>query len=300
MMRTSSTAEMHRPLTGRVAPPVETAAEPVSSEERTGSPGWWREDSPSEAVRTVQCAHCGKINPVQNSSCESCGASLSEARDREAATLVPEPAPEANKPAPTAEAEGPVTPSLPLPAVEAAPTEGAAENSHTSKTEEYNLTGKIYGDDLTSKSILQSDGMRRRKSAVPILELLVAALLLFGAAAAVWMLHSSLPAKNTATAAKVEILLTPTAAEVTAGNALDLSATVTGTDDVDVKWVVQEGDKGGRIIPRGAKAQAGQVSSLVVYLAPPTPGDYHVLVTSKAFPQKSASAEIKVEKATSR
>jgi hypothetical protein len=176
--------------------------------------------------------------------------------------------------------------------------EAAGENNLTSKTDERNHTSKIYGDDLTSKSTLYSDRARRRKSGVPILELLVAALLLFGAGAAVWMLHSSLPAKNTASTAKVQVTIEPTAAEVTAGNALDFAATVSGTDKVEVNWVVQEGDAGGRVIPRGAKAQAGQVASLVVYVAPATPGDYHLLVTSKAFQQKSASAEIKVEKAT--
>jgi chitinase len=49
-------------------------------------------------------------------------------------------------------------------------------------------------------------------------------------------------------------------------------------------------------VNRGAKADGGTVSSLAVYIAPRTPGTYHLLATSKADPQESASAEVTVTK----
>ena len=138
---------------------------------------------------------------------------------------------------------------------------------------------------------------RPQKSKLPVLEIAVAVLLLLGAGAAVWMLHSSLPAKTAASAANVAVTLTPASAEVGAGKGVDFSASVTGTDNVEVDWSLQEGDSGGRIVTRGAKAEAGQVSSLVQYVAPDTPGTYHLVATSKADPQQSAQAEITVTKA---
>lgn len=141
---------------------------------------------------------------------------------------------------------------------------------------------------------------RRRKSRLPVLEILVIVLLLVGAGAAVWMLRSSLPPKHAAVPSNVDILLAPTTARVAAGHAVDFSATVTGTDNVEVDWSVQEGDAGGRVVPRGAKADGGTVSTLAVYIAPDTPGTYHLLATSKADPQKSASAEITVKAGKSR
>lgn len=135
----------------------------------------------------------------------------------------------------------------------------------------------------------------RRKSRPPVLEILVIILLLVGAAAAVWMLRSSMPRKATAVPSNVDVTLSPATARVAAGRAVDLAATVSGTDDVEVEWSVQEGDDGGRVVPRGAKAAAGNVSSLAVYIAPDKAGTYHVVATSKADPQKSAAAEITVK-----
>jgi hypothetical protein len=135
----------------------------------------------------------------------------------------------------------------------------------------------------------------RRKSRLPVLEILVILLLLIGAGAAVWMLRSSLPAKRAAVSSNVDVTLTPANARVTTGHAVDFAAAVSGTDDVEVDWSVQEGDAGGRVVPRGAKATGGQVSSLAVYIAPNSPGTYHLLATSKADPQKSAQAEITVK-----
>jgi hypothetical protein len=135
---------------------------------------------------------------------------------------------------------------------------------------------------------------RPRKSRLPVLEILVAVLLLLGAGFAVWMLRSSMPGKTLAPASNVDVTISPASAEVVAGNAFDFAATVNGTDDAEVTWTVQEGDGGGQVVPRGAKANAGAVSQLAVYVAPKAPGTYHLVATSKADPRKSAAAEITV------
>ncbi len=137
-----------------------------------------------------------------------------------------------------------------------------------------------------------------RKSRLPVLEILVVVLLVAGAVAAVWMLRSSSPGKSAATVRNVDITISPANAKVVAGQSLDFSAVVSGTDDMHVSWTVQEGDDGGQIVTHGAKAEGGKVSSIAVYVAPKTPGTYHLLTTSQADPKKSAEAEITVTRAT--
>ena len=44
----------------------------------------------------------------------------------------------------------------------------------------------------------------------------------------------------------------------------------------------------------GAQAQGGTVSDMAVYVAPSTPGSYHVVATSKADASKSATAQVTV------
>ena len=127
-----------------------------------------------------------------------------------------------------------------------------------------------------------------------MLEILVIVLLLAGAGTAVWMLHSSLPTKNAAAPSSVVVTISPASAKVAAGKAFNFSATVSGTDDTQVTWTVEEGDTGGRVVTRGAKGERDTVSSLAVYIAPRTPGTYHLLATSKADPRESASAEVTV------
>lgn len=121
-------------------------------------------------------------------------------------------------------------------------------------------------------------------------------ILLAGAGAAVWILRSSLPSKTTAPPSSVVVTISPASARVVAGKAFDFSATVSGTDDAPVIWTVEEGVGGGHVVNRGAKADGGTVSSLAVYIAPRTPGTYHLLATSKADPRESASAEVTVSK----
>ena len=199
---------------------------------------------------------------------------------------VGEPAPteEKRKSADAAPAEAPAL-------VVESPPPPAAANGLTSKIDDTNLTGK---------TISPYAGRQKRKSRLPVLEILMTVLLLGGAVAAVWMLRSSLPAKRPQPASDVAVTISPATAKVVAGKAVDFAATVSGTDNVEVIWSIQEGDTAGRVVSRGAKAEAGKVASVVVYIAPGSPGTYHLVATSKDDPQKSATAEIKVTKAAGR
>jgi chitinase len=102
------------------------------------------------------------------------------------------------------------------------------------------------------------------------------------------------PAKRSAPGANVTITISPKEAQVVAGEAHDFSATVIGSGDTDVTWSVQEGSAGGRVVNRGAKAEGGAVASMAVYVAPSTPGTYHLLATSNADKSKSDMAEVLV------
>jgi chitinase len=104
----------------------------------------------------------------------------------------------------------------------------------------------------------------------------------------------SRPSAKSPAGANVTVTILPAEADVPVGEAHDFSATVTGSGDTDVTWSVAEGSAGGTVVNRGAQAQGGAVASLGVYVAPTTPGTYHVVATSKANPSKSATAEVLV------
>lgn len=140
---------------------------------------------------------------------------------------------------------------------------------------------------------MQRRVVRRRRSA-PVLEILVAILLLGGAATAIWIMRASIPASSAAMGGGVKVTVTPASVRVAKGKTLDLLATVSGTDNVEVSWRVQEGDAGGHVESRGAKAAKGKVWSQAVYSAPKTPGTYHLLAESKADSDKSAVVVITV------
>ncbi len=230
-------------------------------------------DDASAAAKTLKCSHCGKLNSAENKFCESCGAPLSAGSEG-------------------APAQAPDTAFSYL--------AGYGGRRPKSKTDGSTLTDKIAEKNLINKAPARAVETGRRKSRLPVLESLVVALLLFGAVAAVWMLRSSLPNRSAAQSSNVEVVLSPASAQVVAGNGFDFAATVSGTEDVDVTWSVEEGDTGGRVVPRGAKAEGGKVASLAVYLAPKTAGTYHLLATSKADPTKSAAAEVTVVRAAAR
>ena len=251
------------------------------------------------------CAVCGQRIDREDNFCRRCGRALSKEPLESDAVIPASPAPvepvvkEVARPAePVVEAApverfGSGTASLfaepvrdeaprdpePLPASpESTPTAGEALPAVSSLETPYRVSPAP------------------RKPRLPVLEILVVILLAGGAGIAVWMVRSSVPAKQAASASQVEVTITPARAQVVAGKACDLSATVSGSDDVQVAWSVREGDAGGRIINRGARAENGAVSLQAVYVAPKMPGTYHVVATSNADPDKSAEAEMVVIK----
>jgi len=122
--------------------------------------------------------------------------------------------------------------------------------------------------------------------------IILAVVLVLGIVALIYLMTHS-PSKPAA-AGNVTVSITPTEAQVTIGEAQDFSATVSGTGDTDVIWLVEEGSAGGKIVNRGAQADGGVVASKAVYVAPPIPGTFHITAASKADPSKSASAEVLV------
>ena len=207
-----------------------------------------------ELAETQQCPRCGKLAPVRDSRCEGCGADLSAASS---------PATESDN-------------------VAALSFAGYADTRARTAAR------------TVSSSSPPEIAVRRRKSRVPVLEILVAILLVGGAATAIRILRSSLPANPGNNTQNVDVTIVPTTANVAAGKALDFAATVSGANNKEISWSLQEGDRAGRVVSRGAKAQDGRVWSLAVYIAPSKPGSYHLLATSEANPKRSAAAAITV------
>ena len=127
-----------------------------------------------------------------------------------------------------------------------------------------------------------------------------AAFLLIALAVAVWITQGKTYISSPSVVASgahdsgVTVTLTPAAARVTVGNGVDFAASVGGTDNPEIIWRVQEGDDGGHVVSRGAQSKGGQLSQLAVYVAPSTPGKYHVTATSKSDLSATASAEVTV------
>ena len=167
----------------------------------------------------------------------------------------------------------------------------AYENFRTAQQDE-NLTNRMERLRVASRINRARAKLRTPKTRLPLLETLIVTLLLGGALVAVWILHASLPAESSPSNIRVSVW--PAQAEVGMGKAYDFSVSIVGTGNTDVNWSIDEGDDGGRIIPRGAKSIGSAVSAQAVYIAPNTPGTYHVTVTTKADLAKSDSAEITV------
>ncbi len=79
----------------------------------------------------------------------------------------------------------------------------------------------------------------------------------------------------------VSVAVSPQTASVIAGNAVQFTATVTGSTNTGVTWSV-------------AESGGGAVSASGLYTAPGTAGTYHVLATSSADTSKTSSATVTV------
>ena len=86
----------------------------------------------------------------------------------------------------------------------------------------------------------------------------------------------------TAINSMVSISISPESATVATGGSQTFSATVTGSTNNKVTWSIKEGASGGTINSGG------------VYTAPSKPGTYHIVATSQADPNKSATATVDV------
>lgn len=78
----------------------------------------------------------------------------------------------------------------------------------------------------------------------------------------------------------VSVAISPSRAIWNEGSTNQFTATVQGTSDTTVTWSVKEGSSGGTIDSNG------------YYTAPSTPGTYHVIATSDADPNQSATATV--------
>jgi hypothetical protein len=135
-----------------------------------------------------------------------------------------------------------------------------------------------------------------RKNSFPIIEFLVAVLLVAGAVAALWIFHSTIQSRGLIQPAIVGVTIAPATAKVRAGKSAEFAATVSGSDNNEVNWSIEENETAGTVVTKGARAVAGQVSSLATYTAPRTSGIYHLRASSKASPESSATAVITVRK----
>lgn len=86
--------------------------------------------------------------------------------------------------------------------------------------------------------------------------------------------------------APIMLSLTPAAAAISIGQQQTFQASVTGSDNRNVVWSIQEGAAGGTITP-GAGARA-------TYTAPGAEGIFHVVATSQADPSRTATAAVTV------
>ena len=75
----------------------------------------------------------------------------------------------------------------------------------------------------------------------------------------------------------VSIVISPVSASLHPGDMQSFAVTVTGSDNANVTWAVQEG------------APGGTVDNFGNYTAPINDGTFHVVVTSQANPVSSSS-----------
>jgi hypothetical protein len=197
-----------------------------------------------------------------------------------------------------ARVEAPPPQSIPVPLNYSAPEEPTPRDEARDNVS-YSIVGTpLHGTETEDEPEPKPKPVRPpgpRRSGMSVLLMILIGLFVLGIVVAIWIMHSSLPGTAAASSAgAVTITVTPPTAQVAAGNALDFSAKVTGADNGDVLWRVEEGEAGGRVVRRGAQAAGGNVAVLSVYIAPSRAGTYHLVATSAADHKKSATAEITV------
>jgi uncharacterized protein YjdB len=134
-------------------------------------------------------------------------------------------------------------------------------------------------------------GDGRRKISPVLIGAIMVALIAVGGI--FWMVRSTMSLGGKS-AQPVAITIFPTTAKVAAGKGVDFVAEVSGAPASEVTWTVEEGDSGGEVRSRGASAKDDKISLYCTYVAPKTPGTYHLTATSTADKSKSATADITV------
>ena len=230
----------------------------------------------SRAAGAQRCAYCGEPNPSGNRFCERCGRAL---QAESAAEPAPAPPPVTHN----AWLDVPEPPRTPVaasvrttPAAKLAAAPAKAPAAAAGKDDEFFY---FYDDKSPQRSNLK-------------LLIVLMVVLALGVLGVIYLM--SRPSGKSPVAGNVTVTISPTEAQVAVGEAHDFSATVNGSGDTDVTWSVAEGNSAGNVVNRGAQAQGGAVASLGVYVAPNTPGTYHIVAASKADPSKSATAEVVV------
>lgn len=115
--------------------------------------------------------------------------------------------------------------------------------------------------------------------------LVLVLIILGGASFAAWRFYSR---------PDVTITVTDTRIRLAPGDTASLLASVTGSNDTDVVWSIKEGKRGGRLEPQGVSMVGGSFHAAASYFAPQTDGTFHVVATSHANSNRSATIEIVV------
>jgi len=222
---------------------------------------------PRHSPGAQTCPACGRPNPPESHFCDGCGSALQGAQP---AAVAPQAASGWQY-----DAQAAPRPAAP----EAKPSAPAASPTQPSAQQSDNAFFYYYDDKKAA-------GGNRR------LLIILLVVLAVGIAGLIYLMTHS--ASKPAAVGNVTISISPADAQTTVNGKLDFSATVSGSGETDVNWSVDEGSAGGKMVNRGAQADGGVVATKALYLAPPTPGTYHVVATSKADPTKSATAEVLV------
>src|SRR5215472_1849356 len=149
--------------------------------------------------QTGRCPECGRPSGKEDLFCPSCGMKLVR---------------QATSPSKAAERPNQLFAGY------------AYENFRTPQQEE-NLASRMDRLRVASRINRARAKLRTPKTHLPVLEILIAVLLLGGAAIAVWILHASMPAPEPPS--NIRVTVWPVNAEVGMGKAYDFSASIVGT-----------------------------------------------------------------------
>lgn len=231
------------------------------------------------------CKHCGQRIGPDDMFCARCGQAISQEEFETDVSHAPHP-----NPAPANAAAAPVHRSWAPSILDLEPENGNAV------TEIAPASLPPVEEKPGAPASRVPRYVASRKRSFPVIEALVAVLLVAGAIAAIWIFRSTVQPRPLPEPASPLVTISPASAKLGPGKSAEFTATVSGDQDNEISWSVEEKDLGGRVVPKGAKAEAGQVHSLAIYTAPRKAGVYHLRASSTSKPMSSATALITVQK----